>query len=493
MDAPVPRYIDRDGAALAFQVFGDGPVDVVYAGEITMHFDLAFADPHLHHVFERGSHYSRAVYVQRRGIGLSDRVGYVPTAEQQASDILAVMDAVGMASATILALTSSVPPVLLLAAQSPERVRSLLLVNPMPGIAEPDPDDGWTDESFAEFHRALEAVFEGWGSGLSAGAWSEVLDSPFNRRLMAVLERCSASPETARTHWEWAQQLDVRELLSAIGCPVKVLYQPGGCYPEAVVRRAADRIPDATFAMLPAARPRSSIGESWVPVTDHLQEMATGVPPAKTEDRFLGTVLFTDLVGSTELLAEIGDTSYREIRAAHEREVRHAVDMAGGELVTVMGDGTLSVFLGPTAAIRCAEAIREAANEDGLALRCGVHTGELERDGSNVTGLAVHIGARVSGAGRPGEIVVSRTVRDLTAGSGLQLTSRGETELKGVPGTWELFTLSGSKEQGLDLPPAPTIDTAMDRLAVRTARRWPRMVRFASRMGNRMDRPMAGL
>ena len=370
-------------------------------------------------------------------------------------------------------------------------MRSLVLVNPVITISGPDPDAGWTAETFSGFQAKYQEAFTSWGSGRLPEAWVEVLGSPFNRRLAAMLERCSAPPETARAHWEWLQKVDARDVLPSIAGPVQVLYQPGGVYPEAVVRRAASLIPHASVTELPAMRPGAALGEAWTAITEHLQEVATGTPPARTEDRYLGTVLFTDVVGSTGLLSRIGDASYRELRADHERQVRRSVDDAGGELVTVMGDGTLSVFDGPTAAIRCAESIRAASRESGLEVRFGVHTGELERDANNVTGLAVHIGARVGAAGRPGEIVVSRTVRDLTAGSGLELTSRGESAFKGLPGTWELFTLSGSQEQGLDLPPAPSIDTAIDRLAVGAARRWPRVMRLAGRVGNTMDRPVA--
>ncbi len=415
----------------------------------------------------------------------------MPTAEQQMADLAAVMDTLGMSSATIIAFPSTQWAALLFAAQSPERVRGLVLVNPIITVSEPDPDAGWTPESYARFHGTFQEVFAAWGSGLTAATSDEVLGSPFNRRLAAMLERCSAPPATARAHWEWLQDLDARDLMASITVPVRVLHQPGGIYPEPVIRRAASLIPGSSFATLPLMRPGAALGEIMVPISDHLQEMATGTPPARTEDRFLGTVLFTDVVGSTGLLSRIGDAGYRELRADHERQVRSAVADVGGELITVMGDGTLSVFDGPTAAIRCAVAIRDGARESGLEIRCGVHTGELEREAANVSGLAVHIGARVSAAAGPGQIVVSRTVRDLTAGSGLQLTTRGVVELKGIPGEWELFTLTDSGAQGLDVPAAPSIDTPLDRLTIRAAKRMPRLMRLAGRVGNKIDRPVA--
>jgi class 3 adenylate cyclase len=226
-------------------------------------------------------------------------------------------------------------------------------------------------------------------------------------------------------------------------------------------------------------------------VTDLFEEFVTGTAHAPDSDRSLGTVLFTDVVASTELLERVGDAAYRQLRVDHERSVRLAVETARGRLMTVTGDGTFSVFDSPMKAVRCAEAICREAEAAGIAVRAGIHTGELEHEAMNVTGLTVHIGARVGAAARPGEVMVSRTVRDLVAGSGLTFASRGEQELKGVSGTWELFAVTHAGEQPQDLPEEESMQTSMDKMVLTTARRAPGFARAAVRLGNAIERRRA--
>jgi class 3 adenylate cyclase len=202
-------------------------------------------------------------------------------------------------------------------------------------------------------------------------------------------------------------------------------------------------------------------------------------------------VLFTDVVSSTALLAKVGDASYQQLRADHERQVRLAVERHGGDLMTVTGDGTLSVFDSPSATVRCAVIICREAEQSGIAVRAGIHTGELERDGMNVTGLTVHIGARVGAAAEPGEVLVSRTVHDLVGGSGLTFARRGEHELKGIPGRWELFAVTHAGEQPTDLPLEDSMQTPIDKLVLQTARTAPGFVRAAVRLGNAIERRRA--
>jgi class 3 adenylate cyclase len=219
--------------------------------------------------------------------------------------------------------------------------------------------------------------------------------------------------------------------------------------------------------------------------------MATGAPHSIDADRYLGTVLFTDLVSSTELLERVGDAQYRQMRADHERLLRLAVETEGGRVMTVTGDGTLSVFDSPTRAVRCATTICREAMDTGLTVRAGIHTGEVERDALNVTGLTVHIGARVGAAANAGQVFVSRTVRDLVAGSGLTFTSRGEHQLKGVTGAWELFAVTHAGEQPEDLPHEESMQRPMDKIALQTARRAPGLTRAAMRLGNAIERRRA--
>ncbi|MGA9100932.1 adenylate/guanylate cyclase domain-containing protein [Aeromicrobium sp.] len=490
---PVPtQYIDRDGAALAFQTVGDGEVDMVCAWDMPQHLDLLWTDPDIHHLYERGTRYARTTYLQPRGFGLSDRIAYVPTLEQQAEDILAVMDAVGMRRATLVGALGTSAVVALVAANAPERVVGLVMVNPlMQGSPADAQARGWTHDELTAYVDGYRRVFEHWGSGGVIDMWDTAQATPRNRRLMALLERSSATPSAAMAYFQWAFELDVEDVLPSIHVPTKVIKLPTNPMPEAVVRRVADLIPGATFHLLPPTAPGSSIGTAWLPVADHIEEMATGRPHPVEADRFLGTVLFTDVVGSTELLTRIGDSEYRDVRSAHERQVGLAVESRGGRLLTVTGDGTLSVFDGPSSAVRCAEAICREAEENGISVRAGIHTGELERDGMNVTGLAVHTGARVSSAAGPGQILVSRTVRDLVAGSGLEFESVGDHDLKGIPGTWELFAVTSAPGRPAHRPRDESVQTRMDKLALQTARRAPALVRSAMRLGNAIERRRA--
>lgn len=332
---------------------------------------------------------------------------------------------------------------------------------------------------------------ERWGSGDTVKMWDPVLETPYNRRLMALLERCSAKTAFAQKYLEAALCMDITPFLPAVQANTEVLFPPTGREPESVVRRVAELIPNATFHVLPPTPPGASIGEAYVTIWKHVREMATGSPDRSDSDRFLGTVLFTDLVASTELLARIGDAKYRDLRATHERQVRLHVEEAGGRLVNVIGDGTISLFDGPTRAVRAAEQIRRAAGELDVKVRFGVHTGELERTGHDVTGLSVHIGARINALAAPGEILVSSTVHDLVVGSGLAFVDRGMHELKGVPGQWTVYALADTSEQSAALPAEPSLETAFDRAALRTARSAPRAMRLALRVGNAVQRRRA--
>lgn len=318
--------------------------------------------------------------------------------------------------------------------------------------------------------------------------WDSAQGTPYNRRLMGLLERSAATPAAARSYFEWALQQDVESVLPAIQAPTRVLSIPTNPLPLAAKRRVAELIPNATFSELPRTPAGASIGQAWVPVTDHIEEAATGRPHSVHADRYLGTVLFTDVVSSTELLTSVGDTTYRQMRSDHERMVRLAVETEGGRLMTVTGDGTLSVFDGPSAAVRAAEAICREAADAGMAVRAGIHTGELERDAVNVTGLTVHIGARVGSTAGPGEVLVSRTVHDLVAGSGLTFATKGEHELKGIAGSWELFALTRAGEQPETVAREKSMQTPMDKMVLQTARTAPAFVRAAVRLGNAIER-----
>ena len=490
---PVPtQYIDREGAAMAYQVIGNGPADIVHFYEVFHHLDLQLMDPDINHNVERMSRYSRTVYFQRRGFGLSEQVSYVPTLEQQADDVLAIMDAVGMRRATLVGWMSSCNALASVAARFPERVHALAFLQPLAqGLFSSETVDGWTGDELDHGIETFANAVAHWGSGGLVDLIGPALNTAFNRRLMAVLERSSATPAAIRSHFEWASQQDMRDVLSAIRAPADVSCIPGTALPEAAVRHVAELIPRSTFHLMPFPAPGSSLGQLVLPLTDRLEELVTGASHSEDSDRFLGTVLFTDVVSSTELLERVGDAAYRQLRSDHERSVRLAVETSGGRLMTVAGDGTFSVFDSPTKAVRCAETICSDAADAGLTVRAGIHTGELEYDALNVTGLTVHIGARVGAAADPGQVLVSRTVRDLVAGSGLAFASRGEHSLKGVSGTWELFAVTHVGDQPQDLPREESMQTSIDKLAVQAARRTPSLARAALRVGNAIERRRA--
>jgi class 3 adenylate cyclase len=397
-----------------------------------------------------------------------------------------------MRRATLVGWFGTCGPVALAAARSPDRVNALMFIEPLAQGPESSDDlHGWTDDDAHDTIEGFRHVVSNWGSGSLVEMLGPALDTAFNRRLMATLERSSATPAAIRSQFEWLLRQDIQDVLRTIQAPTRVLCVPGVAVPEAAVRHVAELIPSSTFHVMPPAPPGTSIGQLALPMTDHLEEVVTGTAHSTDVDRFLGTVVFTDVVSSTELLERVGDATYRQLRADHERVVRLAVESAGGRLMTVTGDGTLSVFDSPTKAVRCAETICREAEDAGIAVRAGIHTGELEHDAMNVTGLTVHIGARVGAAADPGEVLVSRTVHDLVAGSGLTFASRGERELKGVSGIWELFAVTHAGEQPEDVPHEESMQTPMDKVALQTARRAPRFARSAVRLGNAIQRRRA--
>jgi class 3 adenylate cyclase len=493
MDPPRTRYLDRDGSALAYQVVGDGPANAVVFLEMVQHLDLCWTDPHSHYNFERMATFARFAMFQRRGFGLSESIRYVPSIEQQAEDILAVMDAAGMHRATLFGLVGTCGPLALVAALVPERVQALSLLSPCAAMwsGSGPPPPGWTDEEARSFRALSRTVTDSWGSGATVDIWDPALDTPYNRRLMGMLERCSTTPAAAAAHWDWLLSTDISDILRTVQVPVRVLRSPSNLIPDAAVRHVADLLPNATYQLLPAHAPGTSLGESYRPVIDQAEELLTGHQHAAESDRSLATVLYTDVVDSTALLSRLGDARYREVRGAHERQVRLAVERAGGRLVKVTGDGTLSLFDSPSRAVRCAVTIRDEAAELEIAVRAGLHSGEIEREGLDVAGMAVHIGARVGAAAGPGEVLVSRTVRDLVTGSGLEFVSRGERALKGVPGEWELFALQSADRRADLLPAEPSLVTTFDRAALTTARRAPRTARTVVRVGNAIQRRRA--
>ncbi|WP_167677437.1 adenylate/guanylate cyclase domain-containing protein [Rhodococcus sp. B10] len=484
MDPLTTRYVQRDGHALAYQAAGAGNSAVVWYFEIGLHPDLMWTDPHLHYLLDRIAAQSRTFDLQRRGLGMSDPVDRIPTLDEQAEDLIAVMDAEELDSAVVCGTGSTCGPCLLAAALHPDRISGLVLNTPLvEGLVRSDGTvpPGWEGHDLAGYVSGWQDAYDAWGSGSSLSMWDSTTNSPLNRRLMGLLERSAASPAVARVHLEWTLRQNLWDVLGSVQCTTRIL-QPGGSpRPQSVAQRIADAIPGATLHVLPTAEPGAALGEAWLPVLENVEAVLAREDARPVDiDRFLGCVLFTDIVDSTSLLATLGDHDYRDLRSAHERDVRLAVDTAGGRLVNVTGDGTFSVFDGPTEAVRCAETVCRDGRNLGVEVRAGVHSGALERSGSDLTGMTVHTGARIGALAGPGEVLVSGTVRDLTGGSGLTYTERGTHTLKGVPGRWPLHALTA--DVATPVPRRRPRLTAVDRAVLASARRIPSALRAAARV-----------
>jgi class 3 adenylate cyclase len=492
VDPPLTRYLDRRGRKLAYQAFGQGPRAMVLFQEVVNHLDLSWTDPTYVEQCRRLAARGRVVTFQQVGVGLSETIDRVPTLEQQASDIRAVMDAEGLASATLLGVYSTAMPVVLFAAQSPARVDALVLYCPLvQGLRHSSPEHtaGFTPTEAVSALAAWDDVFAHWGEGRTVDIWDPVIAARA-RAVVAMLERTSATPSVAAAVYEAAARSDVREVLPLVQAPTRVLRHPSFTLPQRPIRIVAEQIPHATFHELSPSAPYMSLAEASLPVFEHLLEAISGPAPASQNDRELTTLLFTDVVASTELVARHGDAAWSDLIRRHEHQIRIALEQSGGELVKMLGDGSLCVLSGPAMAIRCAREIVSQARTLGLTVRAGVHTGECERRAGDVIGIAVHIAARVAAIAGPGEIWVSRTVRDIVGGSGLTLTSRGMHRLKGVPELWELYQLH-PEEEDVTVAAQPSALRATDRLAITAARHAPRLMQAASRIDGARHRRRA--
>jgi class 3 adenylate cyclase/pimeloyl-ACP methyl ester carboxylesterase len=376
----------------------------------------------------------------KRGTGLSDRVpeDRLPTLEQRMDDVRAVMDAAGSERAALLGVSEGGPMCIVFAAAHPDRTNALVLYGSY-SCAQAAPEYAWTksEESRAAFVRTVE---ENWGGplGLEERAPSMVGVETFRRWWSSYL-RYSASPRAALSLTEMNSQIDVRAVLPAVRVPTLVLHRSGDRAMQAdEARYLADNIEGAELAMLPGEDHLPWIGETE-PLLDALHEFLIGAPRAPEIDRVLATVLFTDLVGSTERASELGDARWVELLTAHHKLVRGELRRFDGTEVDMAGDGFLASFDGPARAVRCALSISARVRALGLEIRAGVHTGECELVSGKIGGIAVHLGARVAASAGAGEVLVSSTVKDLVAGSGLRFDDRGSHQLKGIPGEWRLF------------------------------------------------------
>jgi pimeloyl-ACP methyl ester carboxylesterase len=436
MDRPVVRYARSGDVNVAYQVTGDGPRDLVLVPGFISHLDLDWDEPRSAYFMRRLGSFSRLIRFDKRGTGLSDRPGGLPDLETRMDDVRAVLDAVGSEHAVLLGYSEGGPMAMVFAATYPKRTTALVLYGTYAKRRDPDDDYPWaaTWEERQAYAREVERM---WESDADVSRMSPGADEAL-ARWWAVRARAAASPGAARDLILMNSQIDVRALLPSIRVPTLVLHRSGDhdSRPEEG-RYIAERIPGARFVELPGTEHLPWVDADQV--LDEVEEFLTGARRAPEQDRVLATVLFTDIVGSTERAAALGDRAWLALRETHHAAVRRLLERYRGNEVETAGDSFLATFDGPARAIRCAREIAEAVRELGLEIRAGVHTGECELVNGKVGGIAVHVGARIAAQARAGEVLVSRTVTDLVAGSGIVFEDRGAAELKGVPGEWHLY------------------------------------------------------
>jgi class 3 adenylate cyclase len=441
IERPETRYAKSGETHIAYQVFGEGDLDLVLVPGFTTNVELIWEDESRARFHEGLASFARVISFDRRGSGLSDPVVDAPTLEQRMDDVRAVMDAAGSERAALVGISEGVPMSILFAATYPQRVQALVCTGGMARSTYAE-DYPWGTSARALIESGTELVMPHWGDGsLIEVALPSQADDPDARAYYGRLERSTASPGMLMALFQMFLELDVREVVPTVHVPTLVLHHSGDRLVNVRHGRwLAEQLPDARMVEFEGedhgfwAQGR----EEWL---GEVQEFLTGARAAPEPDRVLATVLFTDIVDSTRTASDLGDRRWREVLEQHQRAVREALDRFGGNEVKSTGDGFLATFDGPARAIRCATAILGSSEEAGILVRAGLHTGECEVMGADIGGIAVHIAARVSAQAEPRELLVSRTVKDLVAGSGIQFTDRGAHALKGVADTWQLYAV----------------------------------------------------
>ena len=436
---PETRYAKSGDVNIAYQVVGDGPLDLVLVPGFVSHLDIDWEEPRYAHLLRRLSSFSRLIRFDKRGTGLSDRTVGLPDLETRMDDVRAVMDAVGSEQAALLGYSEGGPMCCLFAATYPERVSALVLYASYAKRRDPDEDYPWA-ATWEERQAYAAEVERDWGTHADRtrmGADTDAVTADWWLRRA----RAAASPGAARDLILMNSQIDIRHVLPVIIAPTLVLHRTGDADSSVEEGRyIAEHIPGARFVELAGSSHMLSVDPDQI--VDEAEDFLTGVRHGPAGDRILATILFTDVVGSTEKAVEVGDRRWAELIQRHHALVRDELRRYRGRELDVAGDGFFAAFDGPARAVRCAAAIRDGLARIGLAVRAGVHTGECEQVDGKLAGAAVVIGARISAAARTGEILVSATVRDLVAGSGLEFEPRGEKELKGIPGSWQIYAVS---------------------------------------------------
>jgi class 3 adenylate cyclase/pimeloyl-ACP methyl ester carboxylesterase len=446
VDLPQTRYARSGEAYIAYQVVGEGPVDLLLAPHFFHHLELWWEDRFRADFTRRLAQLARVILLDKRGTGMSDRTGGVPPFDVQMDDVRAVLDAAGSERAVLLSGGDATPMIVLFAATFPGRTLGLVLWDPFPTYIRA-PDMPWL-MTRAEFDAAVEAT-------------AAALEDPMPDDLLEELSPSVGSDEEAFAVWRVSRvgtspgdhlaftrvlaETDVRHVLPTIRVPTLVLSSEATVARQETNRYVAERIPTARLVIVPGRDRMMFVGDTGG-IIDEVGSFLDDIRdrPPDEPDRVLATVLFTDIVGSTARAAELGDSAWRELLRQHHARVRRELARFRGREVDTAGDGFFATFDGPARAIRCAIAVRDAVKGLGLEIRSGLHAGECELLDGKVTGIAVSLGARVVSLAQPGEVLVSSTVKDLVAGSGISFAERGPFELKGVPGRWSLFAVEAT-------------------------------------------------
>jgi class 3 adenylate cyclase len=428
--------------SIAYQVVGEGPLDLIIVPGWISHVDFAWEDPLYGDWVRRLAAFSRVILFDKRGTGLSERDVGDSTLEERMDDLRAVLAAAESERAAVLGFSEGGSLAILFAATYPERVQALILYGTFARLSSaPDYPAGVVGQRAMD--RMREAIENAWGQGTTLELMVPSLkDNARAREYSGRFERMCISPRTARSHFRWLMELDVRPVARTLQVPTLVLHRRDEVLiPVEAGRTLASDIPGARYVELPGDAHPPWHGDTAALVAE-VQQFLTGSRASVEVERVLATVLFTDIVGSTEHAVALGDRPWRALLERHHAAVRQELDRHRGNEIDTSGDGFLAIFDGPARAIRCAKAIRDAVRGLGLEVRAGLHTGECERVEDSVAGIAVHTGARVMAKAGPSEILVSSTVRDLVAGSGLEFLARGAHALKGIPGEWQLFAVA---------------------------------------------------
>jgi class 3 adenylate cyclase len=441
MKPPITRYARSDDVCIAYQVTGEGPVDVIWAPGTMSHLDMDWENPRRAMFFEKFSQFCRLIRFDKRGTGLSDRPMKMATLEERTDDIRAVMDAVGIERAHLFGGSEGGSMASMFAAMHPERTHSLIIWGAQAKWIN-TPDHPW-GQTWEEHEAMLDMIHDGWptveyvvgpGAGMGKDADPAVIEN------MLRYMRAAASPSAVHAYEEMNAHIDTRPILPLIKAPTMVMNRTGD--PVAISAAAQDmasRIPGAVFKEYPGDSHSAMLDDMDVILSD-IQEFITGERPTESAERILATVMFIDIAGSTDRAVQMGDAAWSDLLRAYYGLVRRTLAKHRGREANVAGDGFLATFDGPARAVRCALELTQAVRQLGVEIRAGVHIGECEVIGDDVGGVAVHTGARVMAEATPGEVLVSSTIKDLVAGSGLGFDARGEHVLKGVPGSWRLFT-----------------------------------------------------